>query len=91
MPKKTVQSEVESSGYDLMQGLAKVVKTIKQAVADGFQPGQDLPPVVVAAVAEMPALVAAAKDVPADAAEDKLELVKGANIGVYDVIDAATK
>ncbi len=91
MPKKVVSSEVESSGYEVLQHLAKLTAVVKQALKDGFQPGQDLPALVVAAVAEFPAIVAAASTVAADAAEDKLALVKGANLGVYDVIDALVK
>jgi hypothetical protein len=88
MPKKNVEVELEDSGYQVMQGLAKIVAAVKQAMKDGFQPGQDLPAIVVAAVAELPGVVQNAQAVPADLAEDKLLVIKGVNLGAYDVAKA---
>lgn len=36
------------------EALAKLVLVSKQAMADGFQPGMDIPAVVMAAFAELP-------------------------------------
>lgn len=88
MGKEIVPVEVESAGYHVMLGLAKVAAAVKQSLADGFQPGQDLPAIVVAAVAELPALVQHAQGVPAAFAEDKVGLIKGVNLGAYSVVSA---
>lgn len=91
MPKKIVSSEIEDSGFEVLAHAAKIVAAIKAALADGFQPGQDLPVGVVAAVAEFPAIVQNAQNVTKDFAEDKVLFIKGANLGAYEVIDALVK
>jgi hypothetical protein len=88
MPKKMIEVELEDSGFEVMQGLAKIVAEVKKALKDGFQPGQDLPALVIAAVAELPGIVVHAQSVPADLAEDKVLLLKGVNLGAYDVAKA---
>jgi len=91
MAKETVSVEVEKSGYEVMVGLAKIVAAVKQSLADGFQPGQDLPVLIMAAVADLPAVLGAAVGVPGDLAEDKLAFVKGVNLGAYDIADVLLK
>lgn len=80
MPK--TQVEVESSGLDLMEAVADVVKAAKAGGA---------PAALEAAVAKLVGIVAAIQALPADAKEDLPELIKGAACGVVDVVVAAVK
>lgn len=77
MPKKMVNVEVESSGHDLMISIAAVVKAQK-ASGHGLQE----------ALAQLMNVVQDVKDLPADAVESKLELIKGINLGAYEVAEA---
>lgn len=77
MPKKQVSVEVESSGYDIMQAVGKVVKAQKASGA-GLQE----------ALADLMSVISALQSLPGDFAESKLELVKGINLGAYDVAEA---
>jgi hypothetical protein len=86
MPKELKQVEIENSGYNIMVHMAKMYAAMKVALADGFQPGADLPVAVTALIAEMPGLLSDAGHVKADLAEDQLAFIKGANLGVYEVL-----
>lgn len=88
MPKKQVQVEIEDSGYELQAALAKLVKASKEALKDGFQPGQDLPLIMVEAVRDFPAIVAQLPALKGDLQEDKVAFLKGLNLGAYDLVEA---
>lgn len=84
MPKKQIQVEVESSGYDIIEALAKAVKDVKAAKAGGL----GIPAEVAAALMDA---ISVAADLPAigsDLAESKEEFIKGVNIAAYDLADS---
>jgi hypothetical protein len=55
MPEKmTVSVEVTKEAYELGQALVEVVKATKAALADGWQPGTDVPAVLMASIAALP-------------------------------------
>lgn len=54
MEKMKVEVEVSKEAFELGQSLVGIVKAAKQALADGFQPGADLPVILISAVAELP-------------------------------------
>jgi hypothetical protein len=80
MPKTTISVEVESSGYQLMEACAAVVKAAKSGGASAA---------LTAAVGQVVQVVADIEALPADAKEDLAELIKGAVIGASDVVEAA--
>lgn len=53
MEKVKVELEVAKETYELGVGVRKFVGVLRQALKDGFQPGQDLPVVLVSAVADL--------------------------------------
>ena len=85
MPKKQIQIEVESSGYDILAHLAKIVAAVKQAGA--FTVAQ-IPTDVATLVAELPAIVSAAQSVSGDLKEDEAEFIRGAENGAWEVLHA---
>jgi hypothetical protein len=89
--KVEVTATVEQSGYALMQHTAKLCAAWKAALADGFQPGQDIPLAVMAVIAEGPAIMGAVSAISSEVSEDKIAFAKGVNIGAYDVIEALVK
>lgn len=88
---KVVEIKVQASGHDLTQHLADVVKAYKQALADGWQPGTDIPVVILSVIGKAPAIMATLPQLGPDAAADKLAFIKGVNIGAYDIVEAALK
>jgi len=89
MEKMKLEVEVPKEMHELMVGLAKIVKASKLALKDGFQPGQDLPAVLVAAVAELPAMVGGLDKLPEEAKEDVAGFIKAGVLGVSEVVSAA--
>lgn len=77
MPKKVVSVEIESSGHDLMLCVAGVIKAQK-ASGQGLQE----------AIADLQKVVDSVGSLPADAKEDVGELLKGINLGAWDILEA---
>lgn len=91
MAKEVIQVEVEKSAYELMVALSNLAGEVKAALKDGFQPGQDIPVLVMDAVHEIPGIMAQMSGAPSDLAEDKIEFIKGANLGLYELVAAVLK
>lgn len=85
--KQQISVEIEKSGYDLLAHMGKLVMAVKAAMADGFQPGTDIPVIVASLVVELPTLVAAIPQVGPEFSEDKIAFIKGANIGLYEMVE----
>lgn len=49
----SVPVTVSKEAYELGQGVVKFVAALKGALSNGFQPGQDIPIVVAAAITEL--------------------------------------
>lgn len=79
MPKKLVQVEVESSGYEVVQLVTKVVVAAKHGGS---------PEALTVAVGELVQLVQSLQSLPADAQEDVKELLKGVNLAAWDLAEA---
>lgn len=57
MDRLDVKVKMPKEAYELEQGIVKFVAACKAALDDGFQPGQDLPVLLTAAIASlMPAI-----------------------------------
>ena len=48
-----VTSKVSKESYELGQGIVKFSASIKQALANGWQPGQDIPALLTAAMVDL--------------------------------------
>lgn len=91
MPKKMISVEVESSGYDLGQALAKAVAAAKQAKASGVPVPAQVASDLMAVVGAFAPVASEISQIGADIAESREEFVKGLNIAAYDIYDAALK
>lgn len=76
-----VQVQVEKEMHELMQALHGIVKATKQALADGFQPGMDIPQVVMAAVGVLPAAIQGLDSLPANAKANPVAFMNAAGLG----------
>jgi hypothetical protein len=71
---------------ELAVGLSKLVAAAKQALADGFQPTQDLPVLLVEAVRELPAMVGGLDMIDDEFKADKGKFVLALSIALDEVI-----
>lgn len=65
-----VSVKVTKEAYELSVGLKKFVLDVKQALSDGWQPGQDLPVVMQAAVMDLVPAVQGLESLGAEQKED---------------------
>jgi hypothetical protein len=82
MALKTIQVSVSENAYGVGEALVGLVGSAKQALADGFQPGQDIPTIAAQNFASLVAAVGELKDVSAELGEDKAAFMRAwANVG----------
>lgn len=66
-----IEVEVTKGANDLAQGVMNLLLVIKQQLDDGFQIGDDLPPVISEAVRNLPALVNGVSSLKEEVGYDK--------------------
>lgn len=69
--KKTISVEVSKEAYELGEGLAKFVVVTKKALADGWQPGSDLPEIMSSAIADLIPALSGVEKIPAEAQDQQ--------------------
>ena len=57
MAKKNITVEVSASAHEVGSAFVKIAKVVKEKLADGWDPFSDTPAIVVAAVAELGAVI----------------------------------
>lgn len=70
MAKKLISVEVSASAHDVGSAFVKVAKVVKDALADGWDPLSDTSAIVLAAVAELGAVIGKLQHLPSEAIED---------------------
>jgi hypothetical protein len=86
MAKVMMQVEVSKEVHELGEALALMVDAVKQAGADGWQPGQDLPALVVQAIAILPPALAGMDQIKSELAEDKAAFIAGVALPIAKII-----
>lgn len=69
-----VQTKASKEAYELGQGVFKFLSDVQKALADGWQPGQDVPLILSAALADL---------VPAMQGVEKLGAEKDENLKAF--------
>ena len=82
--KVTVEVEVSKEAYELGTGAARIIKAVKEAVADGWQAGEDLPPIIASLFAEM-AAVEGIDRIDDEMKEDPAAFAKAVALSLSDV------
>ncbi len=85
MSKKMVSVEVEEKSYDVGQAVKEIVKAAKQALDDGFQPGQDVPAILTASITQLITILANAPAIPAESQEDLAAFIKSWTLAGLDI------
>lgn len=65
-----VELEVSKEAYELGKGLSALMINIKKSLADGFQPGSDLPAIVTGSLSSLFSAVQGAEKIGSEASED---------------------
>lgn len=86
MAKQMVSVEVSKEMYELGMGLAQVIDAVKQATADGWQPGTDIPAIVVQAIAIIPPALQGVDQIKNELAEDKAAFMNAVALPIADII-----
>lgn len=76
---------------DLMDALEAITVATKLALKDGFQAGQDIPPIVAAAWATLPAAIQGIDQLPTEAKEAPFELIQTCSVGSIKIAKAIVK
>jgi hypothetical protein len=82
MEKQKIELEVSSASYAVGHALEGVVDSIKTALADGWQPGQDLPAIVIGSVSALAPAVGQITSLPESAKEDPEAFTDGLYIPI---------
>lgn len=85
MIKKEVMLPKETS--ELADALVKLLAGVKGALADGFQPGQDIPEVIMLAVHELGAAMVGIDKVPGEIAEKKAAASKALALAAIEMVE----
>ncbi len=88
MPNVEKVVQVSDKAEAVMKGLVTLVAVSKQAIADGFQLGQDVPLIVTQSAADVIAAVSASQEVGADWAADQAGVEKALALGLVDLKEA---
>lgn len=84
--KKDITVSLEASGYDLLLHVAAIVAAIKAA---GPLNAAAIPADLSALIVNLQPMIADVAAIPAELAEDKLSVAKGAMLGAWSVVEAA--
>jgi hypothetical protein len=85
MSKKMKSIEVSEHADAVMQALQQVVKHIKDALADGWQTGQDLPVILSQSFDDLIVVIGNVKEIPVEAKEDVVAFGKAITDGGWDM------
>lgn len=61
-----VELEASKETYELCEGIGAVTKAVKEALADGWQPGTDMPAIITAAITNLVPAMQGVEKIPAE-------------------------
>jgi hypothetical protein len=83
-----VKVPVSKESYELMQGIAGFLKVVKTALKDGWQPGSDIPAVMVGAMATLVPAMQGVEKLPVEIVAEMPEFAAAVMLGAVDVFKA---
>jgi hypothetical protein len=91
MELKKLEVEVSKEAHELGEAVAKLVLATKQALADGFQVGQDVPAIVMTAFAELPKAIEGLDKLDDEAKAHLKPFVMALTLPIADAVEALLK
>jgi hypothetical protein len=89
MAKVKVTTEASKETYELLLGVAKMIKIVKGAAKDGFQPGSDIPVIIASAIGDLVPAIQGVELIKSEIAEDKVAFSNAVSLGGAAIIEAA--
>lgn len=87
MAKMKIETEVSKESYELGQGIVGFVASVKEALSDGWQLGEDLPEVVQSAMQHLVPALNGASELDDEAREDVAAFIKAWTMMGADVYE----
>jgi hypothetical protein len=81
-----IEVEVPKEAHELAKGIMKIIQASRVALADGFQPTQDLPVLLVEAVKELPAALGGVDKLGDEFAADKGKMLVALSLAIDEVL-----
>lgn len=84
----TVTKDVSKETYELGVAMGSMIKQIKEALDDGWQPGQDLPVIFGAIIGNMAAMVRGVQNAQAEQAHNPEAFVLACSMALAEVVNS---
>ena len=91
MEKVIVEVELPKEIHELSVGLSKFVGSVREALKDGFQMGQDIPPILTSALADLVPAIEGMDQVDDEFKEDPAGVIKAVSLSVSDIVGGFLK
>ena len=91
MEKLKIEVEVPKEAYELADGLAKIVGSVKSALADGWTPGSDIPVIVTSSLTHLVPAIQGVDQLDDEAKADPAGFSKALALGIADAVGVALK
>jgi len=88
MSRTSITTEVNTEAHLFGEALANFVGTIDKALEDGWQPGEDLPQILSAALTELAPQVSKFEALKGEFKTDTLYAAKAVNLSAYRIAEA---
>ena len=86
MSKVTKQVEVEKEADELAQGILAIIKAVKDSLSDGWQPGTDMPKIMIESATSLVPAIQGIEQLPAELKEDKAAFGKAFALAGFDIV-----
>jgi hypothetical protein len=82
-----LQVQVAGRSYELVTGLGQFVSTLKGCLEDGWQPGQDIPAILVSAITNLLPPITKMDELLDEIHNDREGVYKALSVGVVEMIN----
>ena len=82
--------QVAENTYAVMQDLTQFLNTVKVCVEDGWQPGADLPAIMISAMTNLVPMLAKISGISGEISSDKPSFERAIACGVVDMVNYLT-
>lgn len=86
-----VELEVAKETYEIGQAVSALLKNAKEALKDGFQPGQDLPEIITKSLNDLFVGISGIEKISGEAKEDIEKFIDGVYAGIKPGVIALVK
>lgn len=91
MEKAKIEMEVPKEAHELFSGMVKIVAAAKEAMADGWDLGTDMPVVITKALVELAPMIQGIDKLDDEFLEDPSAFIKAAVVSAGDIASLFVK